>query len=553
MSKRTRRGQRRRVHPSRALKAGGNSPGRLLDRILKTPHLAQVVPRLQPDVLHRVIQHCGLEDCGELVALATPEQLARVFDLDLWRTDRPGLDEQFDADRFGVWLEVMVESGASVAAATLAAMDADLAIVALARHFSYSTMRPLRRMSHSTAKWSGRHLFNDSLRCEVGGYVVVARRTECWDAIEAVLVVLEAANPGYFGQVMDGCRRLSNSLPEVDGLHDLLTVGDQVMFELAIDREQRRDTQGYVTSAQARAFLEMSRRIDLRPGATAPRSPVAHAYFRDTEMHTAMEPISGFGRLPARDAHEPPDVAANAVVDLLHEAGILPRNARALLERPDGHESRLARIRARMQFPHDHDPPRIRGGVGARVPGERHRRGIVHSGTTAPAEEASNAAVAVCNLGLENWSKAGTALPEDFLVRHDLVSVFQVGWTILHENVCMYAAERLIDVLTSLRCDDRETQSALTTLRITMAKHWRAGAPWRARDALDVIAILDMPTWVGCLDLIDEFPVLHAAVDASLNREIRGMSASAFEFFSEDGQVSRVHEFMRSLPEKLRG
>src|SRR5215813_12198339 len=68
---------------------------------------------------------CGLEDCGELVALATPEQLTRVFDLDLWRAEKPGRDEQFDADRFGVWLEVLMESGASLAQ-KLATMDADL-------------------------------------------------------------------------------------------------------------------------------------------------------------------------------------------------------------------------------------------------------------------------------------------------------------------------------------------------------------------------------------------------------------------------------------------
>src|SRR5258706_14710799 len=101
-------------------------PRALLDRILDVPQLAHVVPRLQPEVLHRLIQRCGLEDCGELVALATPDQLARVFDLDLWRAGQPGLDEQFDAGRFGVWLEVLVESGASVAAQTLANMDAGL-------------------------------------------------------------------------------------------------------------------------------------------------------------------------------------------------------------------------------------------------------------------------------------------------------------------------------------------------------------------------------------------------------------------------------------------
>ena len=85
--------------------------------------------------------------------------------------------------------------------------------------------------------------------------------------------------------------------------------------------------------------------------------------------------------------------------------------------------------------------------------------------------------------------------PISFLVDHDLVSVFQVGWTVLHDDVGMYAAEQLIAVLDRLRCDDREIQAGLDALRIEMAKHWQAGAPWRARDALDVIAILDMPAW----------------------------------------------------------
>ena len=85
-------------------------------------------------MLHRIIEHCGLEDCGPLLALITPKQLARVFDLDLWHAARPGLDEQFDAARFGRWLEVLVESGAGVAARKVAEMDADLVAAGLAHH-----------------------------------------------------------------------------------------------------------------------------------------------------------------------------------------------------------------------------------------------------------------------------------------------------------------------------------------------------------------------------------------------------------------------------------
>ena len=117
----------------------------LLERILNTPHLAQIVPRLPPEVLHRVIEKCGLEDCGELVALATAGQLAAVFDLDLWLPAAPGLDERFNADRFVLWLEVMMEAGAPLAAQKLAEIDVDLAAAALARHvrvFDAATISP---------------------------------------------------------------------------------------------------------------------------------------------------------------------------------------------------------------------------------------------------------------------------------------------------------------------------------------------------------------------------------------------------------------------------
>jgi hypothetical protein len=143
-------------------------------------------------------------------------------------------------------------------------------------------------------------------------------------------------------------------------------------------------------------------------------------------------------------------------------------------------------------------------------------------------------------------------LPDDFLVGHDLVSVFQVGWTVLHDDVCKYAAERLIRVLARLRCDDHEIQAGLDALRIEMAKHWRAGAPWRARDSLDVIMILDMPAWATLLGLIDECPVIHAGIGASQGVRMRTVSTSAFEFISENSQIASVHEFMQSLPEILR-
>ena len=124
--------------------------------------------------------------------------------------------------------------------------------------------------------------------------------------------------------------------------------------------------------------------------------------------------------------------------------------------------------------------------------------------------------------------------------------------TVLHSDVGMYAAEHLIQVLTGLRKDDRQIQAGLDVLRIEMERHWRDGAPWCAREALDVIVLLDMPAWATLLGLIDECPVIPAAIGASRGSRTRAVSASAFEFISASGQIASVHEFMESLAKTLR-
>src|SRR2546430_14711046 len=100
-----------------------------LARLLDTTSLARVVPHLAPETLHQIVQYRGLDACGELVTSATPAQLTSLLDLDLWRHAQPGRDEQFDVDRFGEWLEVLVDAGDSVAARTAPALDTHLGIV----------------------------------------------------------------------------------------------------------------------------------------------------------------------------------------------------------------------------------------------------------------------------------------------------------------------------------------------------------------------------------------------------------------------------------------
>jgi hypothetical protein len=557
----------KRVHPPRGPRAAspGSSPARrdslqprgLLNRILDTPHLARVVPRLPPELLHRVIQHCGLEDCGELVALTTPAQLTRVFDLDLWTPAQPGLDEQFDADRFGLWLEVMMESGADVGARTLSGIDVDLTIAAFAQYvlvFDPGAMYP--EVSSDGEEMPAVHAPHDGPTCEVGGYLVVGKRAASWDAVVAVLGALDARHRNYFHRLMRGCRSQSNAGFEIDGLDDLLSHDEQVMFDVALTREQRREQQGYMTPAQARAFLQMSRQVRSVPADKAAANPIARAYFQAIEWTTETDTESGARRLTAGSEEPSSDVDSaegiNAIVDVLRDAGILPEQPRALLDGPQGPSPRLARFQVLMQYAADRDY----GAFSIRSQELAFLANTIAAGCSIQArpftpQEASDAAVATCNLGLENWPSRA-ALPDDFLVSHELVTVFQIGWTVLYEKVCMSATRQLIGVLRQLRCEDREIQAGLNALRIELTKQRRTGTPWLAREAFDVLTSLDMPAWAALLGLIDECPVLHAGIGASPSSRARQVNATDFAFISENSQIASIDAFMERLPETLR-
>ena len=289
----------------------------LLERILDTPQLAQVVPRLPPELLHRVIERCGLEDCGELVALATPAQVARVLDLDLWRSPDAGVDEQFDADRFGVWIEVLVEQGADVAARTVAGLDADLVAAGLAQHVRIFHIATLDGYVTTDGTEIPAVIEPDGgLACEIAGSRIIARRPDAWDAVVAVLAELDASHPAAFARIMGACRVLSNSRSELDGLDALLSGAGQAMFDLADEREQRREALGFASAAQARAFLESSRRLRL----DAPNPPVASLQAR------AQAPAGAVSAGP-----QPSNSVTAAVIDLLHEAGLVVAQPRGQL------------------------------------------------------------------------------------------------------------------------------------------------------------------------------------------------------------------------------
>src|SRR5262249_9105277 len=147
-------------------------------------------------------------------------------------------------------------------------------------------------------------------------------------------------------------------------------------------------------------------------------------------------------------------------------------------------------------------------------------------------QEASDGAACICNLGLERWPARwpgatsqgassprhlDTAMPPSaFLVDRDLVTAFEVGWSVLYQDVSLFVADQLLSTLAALQGVDADARGGLRALRRTLAKQREAGTPWLAREAADVLGMLDMTAWVSVLGLLDECPILPAALTAIL-------------------------------------
>lgn len=544
-----------------------------LARVLDSPSLARAVPHLAPETLHQIIRHRGLDACAELVSAATPAQLTALLDLDLWRHPRPGLDDRFDVERFGEWLEVLVDAGESAAARIVAAMDADIVVAGLSRHvrvFDIGIFEPTAQSDDETlerraamregdaiaiddtgdveAMYGRRAPARDShlasLECEVGGYVVRPRRADAWDAIVVLLIALDAERPDAFHAVMRGCRAVSNSRPEFDGLDGLLLAPEQHLHEVTIAREQRRSAQGYATPADARAFLQMARGRHPHEIArtTTGDHPIVAAYFRDAD--DAREPSPETRRSPGP---APDDV--DAVIDLLAEAGLLPGQPRALLEATssDAGPPRLVHLRRLMAYAHAHDDAAFhaRSRELAFLANTLLAGCAVQSRPFTP-QEASDAAASVCNLGLEQADP-----PDAFLVDHDLVAAFEAGWSTLHRDVGLFSTEQLIATLDDLRSSDDDVRDGLAALRRALVRHRDAGTPWLARHPAEVLAELDMTAWVSVLGLLDECPVVAAAMIAILDGHTTTVSPTAFDFISTAAQIDDIRRFLRRLPDLL--
>lgn len=276
------------------------TPSALLERMLQAPDLVRQVRALPARSFADLIRRVGLEDAGELVAMASTEQIVSAFDEDLFRSDEAGQREVFDGDRFVTWLEVLLEAGDEKAAARVAQLDEDFLALALAsRLVVLDSEALLARLGEGDEDADAIEKVLDGAHSEaLDGYMLIVREPEGFDAVMALITALDRDHRAFLARVLDLCANATSGLIEdPDALTDALSAEGALAEEVEADREERRARDGYVEPRDARAFLKLAAQPLGDAEVGGERDAIARAYFRRVDRSKAASPFAA----PASD------------------------------------------------------------------------------------------------------------------------------------------------------------------------------------------------------------------------------------------------------------
>jgi hypothetical protein len=447
----------------------------LVLHILEQPNLVAQVQALEPAVLTKLVRHVGLEDCGELVALFTVEQLMAVFDEDLWVQARPGDAEEFDDQRFVVWLEVLLESGPELAAQKVAEFDEDLLVSALSRQLlvidaDVLALRMTARGGSDEAELIEKEL-DGCLYQEFEEHMVLARDERTWEPLRTLLVELDSQHHDKLVRLLERCCHVSlEFIADNGGLYEVLSAGEMVAADVAAEREDRRERRGYVAPAAAASFLSHA----CVESFTALREskeldPVTRAHFRAAAGSTPTRAAAS----SAQRADSAPLLAALHAAGVVETPSALPLLAAGLAPRGTTELGLTLALR--------HLRDRAGNAYAERLEELAYLANVLlagceYQGRVLRPLEAVRGALATAQLGAELLGCApgasSTAVSQlaERLESTRLVRLFRLGWHAVYHEIVEIAAQALH---TRLEASAPRAAAALARARST-------GKPWLA-------------------------------------------------------------------------
>lgn len=289
----------------------------LLSSLIELPDLASRIQALPAPLFAALVRRIGVEDAGELVALATTEQLVQAFDEDLFVSSRAGERESLDVGRFVAWLEVLLEAGEAVAAARVAELDEDFVAHALGGVLLVLDEDALRERLDEGDEDEATQVdkaLDSALTEDIDGYVLVAKVHDGWEAVLALVLALDRDHRALLVRLLDRLARVGGRyIDDLEELSSVLSEGESLAEDAEAAREDRRSKQGYVEARAARAFLSLARKPE---GGARPteRDPLTRAYFRELER---ARPSA----MPGTVAHAAPSGLPARVLRELEDGG----------------------------------------------------------------------------------------------------------------------------------------------------------------------------------------------------------------------------------------
>jgi hypothetical protein len=311
------------------------SSNRLLRQLLNQPGLVTTVQALSPKSLLGLIDNVGLEDAGEILALATSEQLLEVFDLDVWRRRQGGEDDVFDETRFLLWLEILLEGGEKKVVSRLSDLPEELLYLAFHTHIIVLNLDNL--FAEMSSCRADRELDEKALESclghELDEYHIIARQHDGWDALLTTVLALYDREPDLLNRILSRCCHADfERIEENGGLYNVLSATEMLESDAAADRSDRRARQGFVAPSDAKAFLGSAASANERAiieGATP--DPIARAYFREWEKPEQRKPdMATQGASPMAGEREA--AADSRLLAILEDAGVVEASTLSIAE-----------------------------------------------------------------------------------------------------------------------------------------------------------------------------------------------------------------------------
>jgi hypothetical protein len=153
---------------------------------------------------------------------------------------------------------------------------------------------------------------------------LIARDPDVWDDVWNALLALDRDHHDRLRAICEQCCAMSTEyISGQGGLYQVLTSGEMLESDVAAARDDRRVAEGFISPADAKAFLELARRGE----GGDERDPITRAYFRGLEEpEPEIDKPRKRGEVdpaPNRTAHLAAAADVRALAALLREAEVI--------------------------------------------------------------------------------------------------------------------------------------------------------------------------------------------------------------------------------------